>query len=136
MLTKEQLAAEFITLFPDHKPDYEEHIANYNKLLGHVFFGDVINIPLTSLLKSNNDKETIKKYVKFIEHMLANGNDEVNNIVFVTILEYLGDDDVVLKNAYTYFSDELIESSIQIEKSLRRREIIISHKNGRTLTRW
>jgi len=126
LLTKEQIAIEFIELFPNYKTDYDEHISDYSELLGHVFFGDVINIPLTSLLKLNYDKETIQKYMKFIERMFFHGDDDVKNIVCATILEYLGDYDIVLENAYSYFSSELIEASIQVEKSLRRREIKIN----------
>ena len=136
MLTKEQLADEFIVLFPDNKTDYDEHMTDYSELLGHVFFGEVINRPLSSLLKSNDDKETIQKYVRFIEHMFYHGDEDAKNIVLVTVLEYLGDDEDVLKNVYTYLSDDLIEVSVRIEKSLRRRDIIISHKNGKRIIRW
>ena len=136
LLTKEQLAEEFIMLFPDYKADYDKHLSDYSTLLGHVFFGDAIDGPLTTLLKSNHDKETIKKYVSFIEHMFVHGNDDVKNIVVVTILEYLGDDDTVLKNAFSYFSDELIEASKEIEACLCRRDITISHKDGKTITSW
>ena len=135
-LTKEELATEFIKLFPHYQADYDEHIADYSELLGHVFFGDVLNRPLAALLKSNHDKKAIQQYMKFLEHMFAHGNEDVKNIVCVTILEYLGDDDIVLKNAYSYFSDELIEASVQVEKSLGRREIVISHENGKRLVGW
>ena len=136
LLTNEQLTDEFITLFPGNKVDYDEHLADYSELLGHVFFGDVINRPLASLLRSSHDKEAIQKYVTFIEHMFVHGNDDAKNIVLVTILEYLGDDDIVLKNAYKYFSDKLVESSVQIEKLLGRRKVIISNRNGKRIIRW
>ena len=135
-MTKEQFAFEFIELFPQHKADYDEHIRAYAEILGHVFFGDLINAPLTSLLKTNIDTVSIQKYIGFIERMYARGDSDVKNIVQVTILEYLGDYDVVLKNAFEYFSDELIEESKLVEKALGRRHIVISHKRGLTSTRW
>ena len=135
-MTKEQFASEFIELFPHCKADYNEHIKDYSEILGHVFFGAVINIPLTSLLRTNTDRASIQKYIGFIERMYALGDDAVKNIVQVTILEYLGDYDDVLRNAFEYFSDALIEESKLIEEALRRRKIVISHKNGRTCTRW
>jgi len=135
-MTKEQIVSEFIELFPHHKSDYDEHIGDYSEILGHVFFGDVINRPLTSLLKTNTDRVSIQKYIGFVERMYALGDDDVKNIVLATILEYLGDYDDVLKNAFEYFSDELIEKSKQIEEGLGRRKIVISHKNGQTYTRW
>ena len=135
-MTKEQCVSEFIELFPHHKADYEEHIKDYSEILGHVFFGDVINIPLTSLLKANTDSVSIKKYIGFVERMYTLGDDGVKDIVNATILEYLGDYDDVLRNAFEYFSDALIEESKLIEEALGRRKIVISHKKGRTYTRW
>jgi len=136
LLTKEQLAAEFVGLFPQYQAEYDEHMADYGELLGHVFFGGVINLPLTALLKENRDEETIRRYVEFIGRMFAQGDDGARNIVQVTILEYLGDDDDVLQWAYGYFSDALIEESAEVEKSLGRREVILARENGKRLVRW
>ena len=55
-MTKEQFVSEFVELFPHHKADFDEHIKDYSEVLGHVFFGDVINRPLASLLETNTDK--------------------------------------------------------------------------------
>ena len=129
-MTKEQFVAEFVALFPHHKIDYDEHIKDYAKILGHIFWGNVINRPLASLLETNTDKVSIQKYIGFVEHMYALGDDDVKNIVLVTILEYLGDNNVVLKNAFQYFSDDLIEESKQIEEALGRRKNVVSHKKG------
>jgi hypothetical protein len=48
--------------------------------------------------------------------MYKNGDDAVKNIILVTVLEYLIDDALVLGNAYTYFSQELIEASRGMER--------------------
>ena len=131
MLSVRKIALEFIELFPQNKVDYEAHVEDYSKLLGHVFFGDVINIPFTYFLKSGANEEKNKKYANFIEHMLNDGNDRVKDIVYATILEYLGDDEAVLRNAYNYFSDRLVDVSAQVEKIIGRREVIISYENGK-----
>lgn len=136
MMTKEEFAEEFIGIFRGHEVDYAKHLHDYGEVLGHVFFGNLINPPLFRLLRENTEKALIGKYVQFIERMYLEGDDAVKNIVEVTILEYLGDDSLVLKNAFALFSDALIEASKQVESALRRRTIIISHKNGETLTRW
>lgn len=58
------------------------------------------------------------------------------NIVGVTILECLGDDEAVLRNAFTYFSEELMLASQSIERGWGRRDIHIWHKNGKVLYDW
>jgi hypothetical protein len=132
----EYYAKKFVELFPEHCEDYKLDMETYGKILGHVFFGDVINRPLSKLLKTNCDKVKIKRYIDFIEDMYANGNESVQNIVGVTILEYLGDDDDILRNAFSYFSDDLIIASQSIELGLKRRTIKIHHSKGKTITTW
>lgn len=135
-MTKEQLAEEFIMLFPQHKMDYESHWADYGELLEHVFFAEVIDEPLSSLLKANVDKPLIRKYIEFVEHMYSDGDGSVQNVVAVTILEYLGDDETVLRNAFSYFSEELMQLSKAVEASWGRRDIRIYYKHGKVLYDW
>lgn len=97
----------------------------------------IITARLADLLKENTDKEVICKHIDFIERMYLPDDDAVKNVVEVTILEYLGDNDQVLKNVFDhYFSLELIEASKKIEALLRRRNINISYRRGKILTRW
>ncbi len=118
-------AEKFLQLFPEYVNEYQNHIQNYGKILGHVFFGDAINQVLFALLKDNTDKILIKKYIDFIKDMYSNGDSDIKNIVEVTILEYLGDDDIVLKNSFTYFSEDLKQASKDIEAQLGRRNITV-----------
>ena len=100
---------EFLTLFPEHTEHYREHMADYGELLQHVFYAEVINIPLFDLLKSNDDLNRIQKYVKFIEHMWSQGDEAVRNVVDVTILERLSDDADVWRSLGKYISASLRE---------------------------
>ena len=52
---------EFLIHFPEYKPYYLEHFNDYGEVLGHVFFGDCINIKLFELLKTNADIDSIGK---------------------------------------------------------------------------
>jgi len=116
----EECALQFIEEFPEYNKAYHEHMNDYGKVLGHVFFGDAINETLTVLLKKNEDINTIQRYINFINYMYKIGDDAVKNIVIVTILEYLGDDKQVLSNAYNLLDDDIIKESIENEKSLGR----------------
>jgi len=109
----------------------------YNELsapMGHVFFGTLLNVPLSELLLENKDTETIRKYVDFTEDMYANGDYYVQNIVEVTIMAYLGDDTTVLRNFFTYCSEALIEVSKSLEAKetgYGRYDIHIWYKKGK-----
>ena len=135
--SKEYFAQELGVRFPEFRETYQEHLEYYKELLGHVFFGgETLLGVLESLLKTNGEKEKIRRYIDFVEDMYANGDDDVQNIVEVTILECLGDDETVLRNAFTYFSEELMLVSQSIEKGWGRRDIKIWHRGGRPQYDW
>ena len=135
--SKEYFAQELGGRFPEFRETYQEHLEYYKELLGHVFFGgETLLGVLESLLKTNEEKEKIRRYIDFVEDMYANGDDDVQNIVEVTILECLGDDETVLRNAFTYSSEELMLVSQSIEKGWGRRDIKIWHRGGRPQYDW
>ena len=90
-LSKEEFAEKFVSLFPDKRQSLDEHYADYHELLGHIYFADVLNEPLIRMISQNSDKNMISKYCAFIEDMWLNGDEDVVNIVEVTILERLSD---------------------------------------------
>jgi len=133
----EHFTQKLIQTFPEHKEAYAEHLAFNGELLGHVFFGDVVSAPLSDLLRRKKDKPKIRGYIAFIEGMYATGDDAVRDIVGLTILAHLGDDNKVLKNAFTYFSQDLMRASKVIESGYGRREIQLRYKkNGKTRAKW
>ncbi len=136
-MDKEYFAEKLVEQFPEFRAAYEEHLGNYGELLGHIFFGsETLLDVLKSLLKTNEDREKIHRYIDFLENMYASGDGDVRNIVEVTILECLGDDEIVLRNAFSYFSEELMLASQSVEKGWKRRDIRIWRKNGRTMYDW
>ncbi len=60
-LSKEEIAEKYVTLFPDKKQALDEHYADFNELLGHIFFADALNEPLIELIVSNTDDARIPK---------------------------------------------------------------------------
>ena len=135
-MNKEYFANELIKIFPEHEEEYRLHIEDYGEFLGHIFFGMVITNPLSHLLLNNKNTKMIKKYIDFIENMWANGDDDVQNIVEVSILENFGDNEIVLKNVYTYLSEELIQASKSLEEGLGRRKIYIFYRKGKVYADW
>ena len=65
----------------------------------HCFMGDVLNKYVTELLRKNSDAQQIKKIFQFYEEMASSDDWLVRNLLQVTLLEYLWDEDYVFKNA-------------------------------------
>lgn len=135
-MDKAYFAEKLVTIFPSAYEIYQAHIDDYGEILEHLFFADAINPTLAALLKDNKDKALIQKYIDFIEEMYSDGDEAVRNVVVVTILAYLGDDDTVLKNAYKYLSETLIVQSKLEEHFLGRREVKISYRKGKVTAAW
>ena len=105
-MTKEEAALRLVEEFPEKQEARTDHCRAYGGLLGHVFFADEINIPLTALLEENRDRETTQKYCAFVENMWFQGDGDVKNIVEVTIIERLSDDPLVWFRFGQYISKE------------------------------
>jgi len=85
----------------------------------HCFLGDVLNGYITELLRINSDKQQINKIFKFYEEM-ANSNDEyIKNLLQVTLLEYLWDEDMVFNNALKYMQLKTKEINREIALYLK-----------------
>ncbi len=105
----DEMVTYFLEEFPEHTEEYHRHIQEYGGLLGHVFYADVINVPLCDLFETGDNSQRIRKYCEFIEYMWKHGNDADRNVVDVTILEKLSDDKQTWQRLGTYFSDEFRE---------------------------
>ena len=119
-ITKEQFANKLVELFPEKKQASLQHYEDYGELLGHIFFVDEINVPLFDLLQKNDTGSKISAYCRFVEEMWRNGTDDVVNIVDVTIVERLSDDETVwnrfgknISNEFkAYINDDLLKNNI------------------------
>lgn len=116
MYAPESFAKEFIKAFPEYKAQFLEHLDTYEEFLGHVFFGDVLNMDLINLISGGSDQERLKRLFDFMERMMREGNNDVQNIITVTILERLGDDSEILKEAYRYMGTKTRTASEEIEQ--------------------
>ncbi len=91
----------------DGRKILQEHLNDFNGILLHILVEDLVTEPLISLLQSHQEKaDLIEIYVKAIEDMWKNGNDEAVNVVDVTILERLSDEEDVWQKFGTYISNE------------------------------
>ena len=107
-LSKEIFADKFVSLFPYKKQILDKHYSDFNELLGHVYFADALNEPLIKMLSQQDDESRILECCSFIEDMWLNGDEDVVNIVEVTILERLSDDKSVWDKFGKYISNDFI----------------------------
>lgn len=105
-MNKVECAEMLSTFVPDGSRLLTQHLQDYHEILLHIFASEALtNLlyeQLSSILKS---QVIIEKYCGFIEYMWKNGDDEVRNVVDVTILERLSDDSIVWQRFATYISD-------------------------------
>lgn len=108
-VTKEEMARRLVRLFPDKQAVLTEHYEEYGELLGHIFFAEEVNVLLVELLTENAFPEKVACYCGFIEEMWRNGDAAVVNIVDVTILERLSDDETVWRRFGQHISEDFKE---------------------------
>ena len=85
---------------------YKKHLNDYNEILLHVLAGDIIDEPLTKLLRENKQKNLIEIYCDTVERMWRYGDKAVKNVVDVTILEYISGRAEEWQVFGNYISDE------------------------------
>ena len=103
--------ANYITnVFPENKQYYKEHIRDYGRtVLAHVFAIETINIPMEKDFNVNAERETFQKYCRLIQSLWENGDDEVRNVIDVTILESISNHERMWKAFGRYISQEFID---------------------------
>ncbi len=105
-LNKQQCADLIANINVNGNQVIEDHLNNFGEILLHILAGDLITEPLIELLRWNKQTELITEYCNLIEHMWRDGNDDVINVVDVTILERLSDDGKIWNRFGNYISDE------------------------------
>jgi len=113
----DEIVNEFLDEFPEYIPMYMEHIEINNEVLPHVFFGETLNEDLPKLIEESKDKEKLDAIFTFLERMATDGDQEVKNLLMVTILERLGDEPTLLRYAvFNYMGEKTKQASIIIER--------------------
>ncbi len=90
-----------IERFPELKEQVKEEMSGLDKFLPHVIFGNVFNQLTVSLLKQDNylTNKTISRIFDMYEDLSSNGDNETQNLVQVTLLEYLWDEKITYNRA-------------------------------------
>ena len=121
-LNKDQFAELFMQEFPDQKDKALEDIEFFGEVLGHVFYTNMLfhEPDLRKMLLTEENPVLIRKYCQFIERMWLDGDDAVINIVAVSLLEDLSDDELcwfhfgkdISEDFKRYINTEVIPNNI------------------------
>ena len=103
--------AEFIIKrFPELNEQVEEMSVS-GEFLPHVIFGNVFNQLTVSLLKRDDylTNKTLNRIFDMYEELSSKGDDETQNLVQVTLLEYLWDERTTYDRALELIGDHTRE---------------------------
>lgn len=103
-------------------PELKEKIISENKYLGcnlpHSLYGNILNLEVVSLIKKDGYKknELLLKIFDLYEQMAEYGDDEVKNLLQVTLLEYLWDDYTVYNRSLELMGKNTLKINNEISK--------------------
>lgn len=99
------LANRITGVYPELKDAYKENFQRYDEFLGEDFFVNHANKYIMETLRSN-DKQKIKKLMKILSDTYENGTNDVQDLVVVTILGEIDNDQEILAKCREEITDE------------------------------
>ena len=112
------LASRISTLYPELKDAYKENFQTYDEFLGEDFFVNHANKYIMETIRSN-DSQTMKKLFKILSEIYENGSSDVQDLVVVTILGEIDNDQKLLEKCREQITDEdFYETLVAVNKYL------------------
>lgn len=111
------LASKICVIFPELKPVYKENIEKYGELLAEDFFTNHANKFIIDAIKENNPT-VMKKLFNTLNEIYADGSNDVQDIIAVTILGELDNDTLLLSNCVDYMSPTMAPVVISVNEYL------------------
>ncbi|MBR5247092.1 MAG: hypothetical protein IKV25_06975 [Clostridia bacterium] len=99
------LASRIATLYPELKDAYKENFQTYDEFLGEDFFVNHANKYIMETIRGN-DKQQMKKLFKILSDIYENGSNDVQDLVVVTILGEIDNDENLLAKCRNEITDE------------------------------
>ncbi len=112
------LASRISTLYPELKEAYKENFQTYDEFLGEDFFVNHANKYIMETIRSN-DTATMKKLFKILSDIYENGSNDVQDLVVVTILGEIDNDQTLLDRCHEYITDnDFYDTLVAVNKYL------------------
>ena len=112
------LASRISTLYPELKDAYKENFQTYDEFLGDDFFVNHANKYVMETIRGN-DKQQMKKLFKILSEIYENGSNDVQDLVVVTILGEIDNDEKLIAKCREEITDEdFYETLVAVNKYL------------------
>lgn len=99
------LASRISTLYPELKDAYKENFQTYDEFLGEDFFVNHANKYIMQTIRSY-DSQTMKKLFKILSDIYENGSSDVQDLVVVTILGEIDNNQELLQKCREEITDD------------------------------
>lgn len=102
MIKYEDLNSEFLTYrFPEFAEEIHKEIEWLGQFLPHCILGDILNEKVVDLLKKEDYLQNglLQRIFGMYEDFAVQGDEETQNLLEVTLLEYLWDERVTYERA-------------------------------------
>ncbi len=113
------LASKLCLVFPDLRPYYKDNLARYGEFLAEKFFDDYGTAKVIGAIKEN-DPQTMKKLFQVLNEIYEDGTSEVQDVIAVTVLGNLDNDQILLARCVDYMSTTMAPPVIEVNKLLAR----------------
>jgi 2-hydroxy-3-keto-5-methylthiopentenyl-1-phosphate phosphatase len=97
ILNKENIIQKTLESILETQPLFKKELEWCDEITPHIFFGDVLDPYIIKLLNKNVNQNELKAIFDFFEQMASSNDLYVQQVLATTVLERLGDDDLVLK---------------------------------------
>lgn len=118
-MVNKQFFKKMVEFFPESEIDYNNIIEEYGELLETVAIDDVLMPRLIQLLIENQEVHKLKVFFNYIEEVV-NTDSYLKDILSITMMEKLGDNDDVLANAKKYLGATSRKLQIEADRAIGR----------------
>lgn len=99
------LASRITSVYPELKTALNENVQTYSEFLGDDFFVNHANKLIIDTIRFN-DQKTIKKLFKILSDIYENGTNDVQDLVVVTILGELNNEQELIDRCLAEITDD------------------------------
>ncbi len=99
------LASRITSVYPELKTALNENVQTYSEFLGDDFFVNHANRYIIDTIRFN-DQRTIKKLFKILSDIYENGSNDVQDLVVVTILGELNNEQELIDRCLAEITDD------------------------------
>lgn len=99
------LASRITSVYPELKDALKDNVQTYSEFLGDDFFVNHANKYIIDTIRAN-DKQKIKKLFKILSDIYENGSNDVQDLVVVTILGELNNEQELIDRCLAEITDD------------------------------